>query len=148
MSANETQIQNALIAIVNGLKHAMRNSMCEHRITLSPLYFIILKYIDENTPCTAITLAQKLERDKGQITRLVKELESQGLIFREPNINDKRSYFIALTEQGRQSYQTLAQDDFRALQAMTSGLTDEQLSTFISVANTMTENLKTHNDSV
>lgn len=145
MSANETQIQNALIGIVNGLKHAMRDSMSEHGITLSPLYFIVLKHIEETPQCTAITLANKLERDKGQITRLVKELESQGYIYREPNANDKRSYFIALTEPGRAHYQTLAKDDFKALQAMTLGLTDEELASFINVASTMAENLKRHN---
>lgn len=145
MQTNETKIQNALIDIINGLKQAMRVSMNQHNISLSPLYFIVMKHIDEDEQCTAIKLACKLQKDKGQITRLIKELEAQDLLTREPNIKDKRSYFLNLTSKGESCYKILAKHDIDALQAMMRGLTDEQLASFISTANTMAENLVRHN---
>ncbi|RDL44637.1 hypothetical protein DN730_09640 [Marinomonas piezotolerans] len=146
MFENETQIQSALIRILNGLKQSMRITMEKHGVELSPLYFLVMKCIHEHKQCTANTLAETLERDKGQITRLIKELETQNLIVRHPNQSDKRSFFIKLSSSGYKCYQTLAQCDLTALKAMTSGFNDDELKQFISMACTMSKNLKGFNE--
>ncbi len=145
MQTNENKIQNALIDIINGLKQSMRVAMNQHNVSLSPLYFIVLKHIDEDEQCTAIKLASKLQKDKGQITRLIKELEVQELLTREPNTKDKRSFFLSLTRKGKNCYKTLEKHDIEALQVMMQGLSDEQIAAFIEIANTMAANLAEHN---
>lgn len=53
--------------------------------------------------------------DKGQITRLVKELVSKGLVDKVANPNDKRSQFLTLSEQGEECFKRLQDFDFMIL---------------------------------
>jgi DNA-binding MarR family transcriptional regulator len=147
MAKFERDIQTALIGIISGLKHAMRYAMNDSDIPLSPLYFIILKMIHDHPNCTPMLIAHRCGRDKGQVTRLVKELESQSMVERFPNPEDKRSFFLRLTEQGKTCFGKLERYDIDALEAMTHGLTDEQLQHFLDIANIMSENLSLYQKS-
>ncbi|MBJ7550794.1 MarR family winged helix-turn-helix transcriptional regulator [Marinomonas ostreistagni] len=147
MNNFERDIQTALIGIISGLKHAMRYAMSCSDIPLSPLYFIILKMIHDYPNCTPMLIAHRCGRDKGQVTRLVKELEAQAMVERLPNPEDKRSFFLQLTEQGKACFGTLERYDIDALEAMTQGLTDEQLQHFLDIANIMSENLSQYQKS-
>ncbi|MEC8080200.1 MAG: MarR family transcriptional regulator [Pseudomonadota bacterium] len=121
--------------------------MNDSDIPLSPLYFIILKMIHDYPNCTPMLIAHRCGRDKGQVTRLVKELESQAMVERFPNPEDKRSFFLRLTEQGKTCFGKLERYDIDALEAMTHGLTDEQLQHFLDIANIMSENLSLYQKS-
>ncbi|MCO4787206.1 MarR family winged helix-turn-helix transcriptional regulator [Marinomonas atlantica] len=141
MAGIERDIQTALIGIISGLKHAMRFAMQESSTPLSPLYFIILKMIHDNENSTAIMIAQRCGRDKGQITRLIKELEKYNMVRKKQNPADKRSSFIELTQQGAQSFKTLESYDLEALTVMTRGLSDEQLQQYLEISMVMADNL-------
>jgi len=47
--------------------------------------------------------------DASNVTRAVKQLISQGLIERRPNLQDKRAYQLALTEKGTAIYPKIFQ---------------------------------------
>lgn len=142
MAQLERDIQHALIGIISGLKHAMRFAMQEHDIPLSPLYFIIMKLIHEIPQCTPMLIADRSGRDKGQITRLLKELDQHQLLVRLPNPEDKRSFFIQLSEKGLDCFQLLEALDMEALEAMTQGLSEQQLENFLATATLMSRNLE------
>lgn len=142
MAKLERDIQHALIGIISGLKHAMRFAMQEHRMPLSPLYFMIMKLIHENPQCTPMLIAERSGRDKGQVTRLLKELEQQQLLVRLPNPEDKRSFFIELSDKGLECFTLLEAFDMKALEAMTEGLSEQQLQIFLETATQMSQNLE------
>ena len=142
MAKLERDIQHALIGIISGLKHAMRFAMQEHDIPLSPLYFLIMKLIHETSQCTPMLIAEHSGRDKGQITRLLKELDQHQLLIRESNPEDKRSFFINLSDKGLECYKLLEELDMEALEAMTRGLSEQQLQTFLETAAQMSHNLE------
>lgn len=50
--------------------------------------------------CTASTLAEVLQMDKGQLSRTIRELEDLGLIQRTPDAADRRSIVISPTDEG------------------------------------------------
>lgn len=138
----EKDIQNAIISILFSLRRSMRYAMEHNNLSLSPLYFIILKLIHDNTSCTPQRLAELSGRDKGQVTRLIKELETQDLIRKIKNPIDKRSCFLELSEQGQRCFQTLQAHDLDALEAMTAGIDHHELELFLSIANKMADNLE------
>lgn len=137
----ERDIQSAIITILSSLRRAMRFAMEQNNVPLSPLYFIMLKLIHDNDRCTALQLAHLSGRDKGQITRLIKELETQGLILKRQNQEDKRSFFLELSNQGRACFSELEQYDLEALHAMTQGIDEQQLTQFLATAERMAINL-------
>lgn len=71
-------------------------------------YFYILK-IHDNPGLTQKTLGEREFIDASNVTRAVKQLISQGLIERRPNLQDKRAYQLALTEKGTAIYPKIFQ---------------------------------------
>ena len=62
----------------------------------------ILFHLSKNDKMTMGELALKINRDKSTTTVLVRKLEKDGLISTYPDVNDKRSRLIHLTEKGKQ----------------------------------------------
>lgn len=71
-------------------------------------YFYILK-IHDNPGLTQKMLGEREFIDASNVTRAVKQLISQGLIERRPNLQDKRAYQLALTEKGTAIYPKIFQ---------------------------------------
>jgi DNA-binding MarR family transcriptional regulator len=51
---------------------------------------------------TVSTLAERMLTDKGQVSRMVRELEDLGLIARSADPKDGRSFLLSLTDHGHQ----------------------------------------------
>jgi DNA-binding MarR family transcriptional regulator len=91
-----------------------------------------------NTPgMTYKELGQKTLITKGTLTGVIDRLEQKGLVERERNSDDKRSYFVRLTAggeqvfsdvfpkltaQGKQIFSTFSDKDFAALEQTLAGL--------------------------
>lgn len=56
---------------------------------------------------TSQHIASTLKRDKAQVTRLLNELVTKGLAYREPNPEDKRSKLLRLTAEGNHIFRRL-----------------------------------------
>ena len=62
--------------------------------------WVLLKIISESTDLTQRELALKSSRDPASITRTLDILQKKGFISRESVPNNRRSYYIILTETG------------------------------------------------
>lgn len=142
MYQHESRLRNIFIGIINGLKSSMRLSIKEHDLPISTLHFIMLKNINDLEHCTPHALVEATQRDKGQITRLLKEIESIGLVSKYSNPEDKRSQLIQLTSAGEECYKLLEQEDHETLQTMCHGISEKELQTFLAVGEKMLVNLK------
>ncbi|MCW8355804.1 MAG: MarR family winged helix-turn-helix transcriptional regulator [Marinomonas sp.] len=141
MAIPESELQALFMHTITGLKISMKNIMKDKALSLSPLYFMLLKTIHDTENCTANYLADATERDKGQITRLVKEMMQQGLVQKQPNPHDKRSQFLQLTESGLGCFEQLAIADQAVLKEMRANVSDDELTTFLEIGNKMLQNL-------
>ncbi|WP_343612684.1 MarR family transcriptional regulator [Novosphingobium sp.] len=70
----------------------------EHRIW--PGWYSLLKIIHDNPQINQTELSQAIGRDKSTMTASLRELTKAGLVERERDPNDKRSFHISLTPQG------------------------------------------------
>ncbi|NVK73147.1 MAG: winged helix-turn-helix transcriptional regulator [Oceanospirillaceae bacterium] len=137
----ELELQSLFMDTIGGLKTSMKNTMKGNGLTLSPLYFMILKQIHETENCTANYLADTTGRDKGQVTRLVQEVMNQELVIKCPNPNDKRSQFLLLTDKGLNLYHQLAAADLAILKGMRANVSDDELQIFLKIGAKMLNNL-------
>ncbi|CAA0120552.1 MarR family winged helix-turn-helix transcriptional regulator [Zhongshania aliphaticivorans] len=135
----------ALNEILHSLTHAyksgLRAGVKEHQIPLPITHIRALKGIRRNPHCTAQSIAQRMQRDKAQITRVLNELLQDGFISKSDNPEDRRSQLLHLTKAGEKIVAQLDTIEQKTSCAMTANLSDEEMTLFIRIANTMISNL-------
>ncbi|BFM50991.1 MarR family transcriptional regulator [Marinomonas sp. THO17] len=145
MPSFEEELQLIFIHSINALKESMWDTMKSLELELTPVSFMALKIIHQQKMCTAHTISTTTGKDKGQVTRIVKDLLAQQLIEKQAHPMDKRSQILTLTEQGKSIFIQLQKADLAALNAMKTGLSDEQITNFMSIGRTMVNNIQQHN---
>ena len=91
---------------------------------------------------TAAKLSEMCSRDKSEVSRAVKVLESKDLVVREnTTINGYRAK-ITLTEQGREATKALRERVKLAVEKGGDGLTEEQRESFYNALEIISANLK------
>ncbi|SBS27918.1 Multidrug resistance operon repressor [Marinomonas spartinae] len=137
-------LRSLFIGSIDSLKIAMKKAMMEQNISGSPLLFFVLDHIQNIPNCTALDISQKMHRDKGQVTRVIKELIDKGLVTKQINQRDRRSNFIFLTEEGKAYHRILKHADNDAITLMKTNISSEELDTFLRVGQRMLQNIQSH----
>lgn len=139
---NSNDFSETIYSLMYVFKVRLRHVIREHTKDINGMHVRTLRLIEQQQPCTALDVSVGLNRDKGQITRLIKELIANGWIIKTPNPHDKRSQLLALTDQGESLMTLIAQEEKLIIKTMTNGLSEDQLNTFKQTANQLINNLK------
>lgn len=98
--------------------------------------FALLSIDPENgTPSTS--LGPKMGMEATSLSRILRTMEEKGLILRKKNPKDGRSVLIYLTEFGREMREYSKKVVLRFDEAVTEAVPEEDLRSFIKVANTI-----------
>ncbi|HKL37155.1 MAG TPA: MarR family transcriptional regulator [Salegentibacter sp.] len=98
--------------------------------------FALLSIDPENgTPSTS--LGPKMGMEATSLSRILKTMEDKGLILRKKNPKDGRSVLIYLTDFGREMREYSKKVVLRFDDAVKENVSEEDLKTFIEVANTI-----------
>lgn len=68
---------------------------------ITPEQWNVLKHLQEKDGISQKDLSYMADKDKTTITRILDSLEERGALHRHINPNDRRSFLIYLTEEGR-----------------------------------------------
>ncbi|WP_349899499.1 MarR family winged helix-turn-helix transcriptional regulator [Parafrigoribacterium soli] len=82
------------------MKAGMRRRASRVHPDLAVLGYMILSTIQKCGPTHAGALAERLDIDKGLLSRQLRALEELGLLARESDPTDKRAAFISLSPEG------------------------------------------------
>lgn len=134
-SPEEDAIQ-AMLRMFEALKAQMGQSLTQAGITLSPLHLHILSHCKANPGGNQQALVQASTRDKGQIARITKELEAQGLLRRSPDPQDGRSQILDVTPTGLEACTVFEAQHAALVQRMFATVAPDQLALFTEVART------------
>ncbi len=137
----ESNMQETLSNLMRSLTLAVKRSIQEHELPVSITHLRVMHLIRTIEGCTANTIANKMMSDKGQVTRLVKELMAKELVEKQPNPEDRRSQFLILTPPGEAVMQVAKEAELRLWQQMQQGLSDEEIKTFQRIAGILIKNL-------
>ena len=141
MKIYQVELRNMFIQLMGGMKQSLSHAMKAQGLNLSPLHFVVMHSVHHTPGCTSNALAELLKKDKGQLTRLVKDLVNHGFVKKVANPTDRRSQYIVLTEEGLESFRRLEQYDFATLESMREGISDEELAQFMSIGAKMIANM-------
>ena len=89
---------------------------------LTPLEFAVLRYVDEEPGIDQSGLCERLGVDRNSTSLLVNRLESNGLIARRVNGDDRRARLLYLTPDGKRLHDRVRPKTFAGWQRMLSVL--------------------------
>ena len=68
---------------------------------VGPMGSLLLMQLEAMQPCSIQALATAMGRDNSQLTRLLRDLESKGVLIRKTSEHDARMRLLELTDKGR-----------------------------------------------
>lgn len=99
-------------------------NMLDSEFTLSQAR--VLYEIGESKNCTSKILIRKLSIDSGYLSRIIRGFEKHELIFREQSPEDKRIYYLYLTQKGRETMKSLNELSDRHISNLVAELPEEE----------------------
>lgn len=132
---------DALHRLLHAYKRALREAYRSGSIDLPIAHVRTLKGICHGHGCTVQAIAERMHRDKSQITRIVHELRTEGLVQGHADPSDGRARILTPTEQGRRLMQRIQDVERDAGARMMRGLSDSAIVEFVALAETMAANL-------
>ncbi|MBU0991908.1 MAG: MarR family transcriptional regulator [Proteobacteria bacterium] len=95
---------------------------------LVPSHGDILYVLSLNSRLTMNELAKSINRSKPTVTILTRKLETTGYIRKTGNENDTRSFFVELTEKGKNLIPILYKISEKIIKKTFAGMNDQQKS--------------------
>ncbi|HEY0741112.1 MAG TPA: MarR family transcriptional regulator [Chryseosolibacter sp.] len=108
----------------------------KYDITMSMGFVLLNINSEEGTPATKIAPLMGLEARS--LTRLLKNMEEKGLIYREADLSDKRMVRIALTKEGKKKKEKSREVVLRFNEVIREKIEAEQLKNFFEVLQKIT----------
>lgn len=78
----------------------LRHELVKSGLKVTPGQTGALFLLEKRSPCIMSELSSSLEMDNSAVTRIVDRLEKNGLVKRTLNENDRREFFVTITESG------------------------------------------------
>ncbi len=121
------EIQHLLFSLLFEMKSGLAKAIRGNRFELAPMHLKALTYFCHYPNSTQQDMADKTGRDKAYITRLLKELEQKGFIHKERDEDDKRSFRIQVTRQGKIAFRELKKHEDTISRKVLTGFSDNEL---------------------
>ena len=113
-------------------------------IKLTPVQYGILTALHALPGIDQSGLGRKLGLDKVTILRVLRDLESRGLITRSAHVSDKRSYSLTLSSDGQILFKESQKHINAAYKKLASGLTETELITLVNLLRKFNSSLDAH----
>lgn len=112
-------------------------------IDVSPIQMRVLRFVRESRCATPLAIAAAIRRDKGHVTRLLKDLLDGDLVTLVPNPDDRRSKIVALTPKSKNIFDRVHAAEAPIYDRAVAGVGKRDLETFFAVAQKVSDNLST-----
>lgn len=136
-------INQSLFAVLDSYKAALQETFNQELPELSLMYFRMLRQVGSGYGITPQLVAQKLHRDKAQVTRLAVEMEQKELLQKLPHPQDRRSVLLQLTAKGATLLAKAEALQQQVAERMSTGISEAQLQLVDECLMKMRNNLKT-----
>lgn len=113
------------------LKEEMSNTKYSDIAGLSMADRSILQIIEKNPQIIFKEICAQLGLPKSTLTSAVNRLEKKGLVTRNASVQDKRAYFLQLTESGMHAQQEHLNIEYAVFEKLLQRLSDREADTLI-----------------
>jgi DNA-binding MarR family transcriptional regulator len=141
----QSKIDQEIFESVHSLMHQYRSKMYralrDTSLDLSHMENKVLGFFARHPNSTLSALAEFYNRDKAQLTRLIKVLKDKALIEECKDEHDRRKTLLNLTPKGRDVHEILHKESLSVCKNAVIGLETEECLTLIRLLNKLKDNL-------
>ncbi len=124
-------IDHVLRATWQGIAKMYNEEAAKHGSTMATAFVLLNIDYERGTPSTA--LGPQMGMEPTSLSRILKNMEKAGAIYRERNPEDGRSVLIKLTEYGKEKREVSKEIVIKFNQLILANVSEEQLKHFFEV---------------
>lgn len=124
------------------LKQYTASALRQSNVDLTPEQFLLIDLLWNQGPMSQQNMADKMQKDKNSVTKLVDALEAKGLVVRKKNMDDRRSNLLVLTHKAEEMKESAKEKGISVLDRMLEGISEEELKAFLSTLNKLNANME------
>lgn len=124
MNKNNGKLIIALSRSLSSIHSKSEKLFKEHHLTMAQ--FAVLEALYHKGDCTIKTIIEAALSTSGNMTVVIKNLEKQGLVKRQSNPRDSRSYLISLTPTGFKLIENLFEQHMYLVEEKLVNLSDAE----------------------
>jgi len=141
MNSNSS-IHSLLFDLIFLIQIEMKKVVKNTGVDLSPVEILVLRTLVELGEVTQQQLAQKLSKDKAQITRLIQGLVKKQLILKQRNPHDKRSFVVTAKDKVKKKMIGFIEHERDTVKKMLEGASDKEVKNMEKMLKLMKSNLE------
>ena len=123
------------------LKQFLAAKLREMGVPLTPEQFMLIDILWNQGEMTQQQLADKLQKDKNSVTKLVDAIEKKGFVVRKQNPHDRRANTLVLTEKANELKPGAKQKGISILDQILEGISEDELRSFLSTLRKLNANM-------
>jgi len=135
-------IHSLLFDLIFLVQIEMKKVVKNTGVDLSPIEILVLRTLVEHGEVTQQQLAQRISKDKAQITRLIQGLVKKKLIVKQRNPYDKRSFLIAAKDKVKKKMINFIGHERNLVQKMLEGASDKEIKNMGKMLELMKSNME------
>lgn len=135
-------IHSLLFDLIFLIQIEMKKVVKNTGVDLSPVEILVLRTLVEYGEVTQQQLAQRLSKDKAQITRLIQGLVKKQLIFKQRNPYDKRSFVVAAKKEVKKKMVSFIEYERTIVERMLEGASDKEMKNMKNMLKLMKNNIE------
>lgn len=124
------------------LKKHLGEVFKKNGINLTAEQFLVMDTLWNQGALTQQNIAYIIQKDKNSVTQFIDNLEKKGLVVRSVDRGDRRVNNIVVTEKGLSMRDSTKEIAINAMNDILSGVSEEDLNTFISVLRKANETIQ------
>ena len=124
------------------LKTLLNKLLKEEECGITNEQWLVLKVVEANPGVSQTQIAEKSQKDKTNITRILDLLEKNVCIERRRDDKDRRIYRIHITDQGKKVLESVSPVTLKTESICKSALPPEKITELIESLNTICERVK------
>jgi len=128
-----------LVRVVNKLRCQIGRQL--KHMDLTSEQWAVLARLREEDGLTQNELAKRILKDQANTTRILDKVEKKGLVKRVDALNDRRTYLIYLTEEGRHAVEVCNPLVQQVKEKITEVLTEDEITALRRMLDIISQNL-------
>lgn len=127
----EKTIDHVLRATWQAVAKTYNEQAAKHESTMAVAMALLYIDYEKGTPSTALGPSMGMEATS--LSRILKNMEDKGLVYREKNREDGRSVLIKLTEFGKEKREISKNSVYKFNQTIKANISEEKIKHFFEV---------------
>lgn len=133
----DTSLSETLHQLMHTYTNLLLEGIRQQKLDLSVTHIRTLKGVCHDSKSTAHSIAQRMQRDKAQITRALNDLVTAELIFKTDNPLDGRSQLLQPTNKGKQAMVKLQAAERWVVDQLAQNVDSDDLALFLNISRNM-----------